>query len=51
MNDCVSQVNSLDPVSEEKKAKTVFLYIVRTVLIEHYLDERIKELLQILRVE
>ena len=41
MNDCVSQVKSLDPALEEKKAPEPFLYIVRTVLIEHYLQERI----------
>ena len=37
MNDCVSQVKSLDPLLEERKAQKRFLYIVRTVLIEHYL--------------
>ena len=42
MNDCVSQEKSLDPVLEEKKTqKRVFIHIVRTVLIEHYLYERI----------
>ena len=36
VNDSVSQVKSLDPVLEGKKAqKRFFLYIVRTVLIEH----------------
>ena len=41
-NDCVSQVKNFDPVSDEKKAqRRTFIYIVPTVLIEHYLYERI----------
>ena len=41
MNDCVSQVKSLGPVLEEKKAQNFFLYMVCTLLIDHYLYERI----------
>ena len=43
MNDCVSQVKRLDPVSEGKEARKRFFfgYIVHTVLIEHHLYERI----------
>ena len=43
-NDCVSQIKSLNPVLEEKKAPNdllIYIYIVRTVLIEHHLYERI----------
>ena len=53
MNDGVSQVKRLDPFLEERSPKIFvvclfsffFFYIVRTVLIEHYLYERIAEIL------
>ena len=43
VNNCVTQVKSLDPVLEEKKAqKRFFIHSTYcTVLIEHYLYERI----------
>ena len=37
----LSQLKSIDPVLEEKKAQKTFLYIVGTVLIERCLYERI----------